>query len=231
MREYILGSTQIRYEPARWLIWAEAIAILINHGLDVSELALGIGKDSKIQCVLRKTDLQSLYALPQGGTMCVEVTSESQLLSPSHGGNPYVYGILHELIHLLVPMDRSGLVETAVDFFCRFIMKCLWDRCGSSICPDRYNYIEYDVIRRKHLQRTESPALLEWIDTTIETSGVEQIRAMATDYLQGPHTSLRMVACLKTAHGEVLEELKLLATSVQVGCFVPAKHDQSFGLN
>ena len=231
MQQFSSGAIHVQFWQAPLRKRAVAIAELLNKAVEISSASLGTVPGAEINCVIRIAERQFLHALASTKTIYIEIEDEGQLLSPNHQGLPFVYGILHELAHLLFPMDNSRLVEIVVDFFARYLMKNLWEKYGVAVWPDRYNYVEHDDYRRALVLPIVSKELSDWLTSLLQQPDPAPVREVAQEYLRGPHTSVRMVDAFRKALGAIPEELTELMSFPAVGVFFPAEKTSDFGKN
>ncbi|MBI9045397.1 MAG: hypothetical protein JEZ06_12980 [Anaerolineaceae bacterium] len=71
--------------------------------------------------------------------------NETHLLSPADGGANNIYGICHEMGHLVFPIADSHYFEAWADYAAAFrIIPYVWDRLGAIAWPQPYDYLVND---------------------------------------------------------------------------------------
>ena len=71
--------------------------------------------------------------------------SESHLLPPADGGANNIYGICHEMGHLVFPIADSYYFEAWADYAAAYrIIPFVWERLGADAWPQPYDYLVND---------------------------------------------------------------------------------------
>jgi hypothetical protein len=80
----------------------------------------------------------------QGGKITFR-GNDAHLLPPADGGGNNVYGICHEMGHLVFPITDPYYFEAWADYAAAYrIIPYVWERLGADAWPQSYNYLVSD---------------------------------------------------------------------------------------
>lgn len=139
---------EVSYEGYREIYGIDGLAL---NNLDAIEVHL-------IQDVQKEPSLGSY-----GGKITFQ-GNESHLLPPADGGANNIYGICHEMGHLVFPIDDPYYSEAWADYAAAYrVIPYVWERLGADAWPQPYNYLANDGpadIRQRMENETRNPDYL-----------------------------------------------------------------------
>jgi hypothetical protein len=140
---------EVSYEGYREIYGLDALAL---NNLDAIEVHL-------IQAAQTEPSLDSY-----GGKITFH-GNETHLLPPAEGGANNIYGICHEMGHLVFPIDDPYYSEAWADYAAAYrIIPYVWERLGAGAWPQPYDYLANDGpadIRQRMENENRNPDYLQ----------------------------------------------------------------------
>lgn len=120
---------EVSYDDYQEIYGLDALAI---NNLDAVEVHL-----------IRETGIEP--SLDSYGRKITFRGDETHLLPPADGGANNIYGICHEMGHLVFPIADSHYFEAWADYAAAFrIIPYVWERLGADAWPQPYDYLVND---------------------------------------------------------------------------------------
>jgi hypothetical protein len=127
------------------LAWASVCEVCYEgyveiYGLDALTLASSEAVEVRLAREARARPSLSAY----GGRITFR-GDETHLLPPAEGGANNIYGICHEIGHLVFPIDDLYYFEAWADYAAAYrIIPYVWERLGENAWPQPYDYLVND---------------------------------------------------------------------------------------